>query len=205
MKRNSDNAQNVDSKFYIITHSKPVIISFSALVLLIVTLLTIKLIVYIQNVRFQKELEAEMNNEMSFPDVQLTRSDLRAGKYYLDGDTNNYYFEVTDDDTIELVASDEKKREIFEKDNPGNDEAIASDLKDYDGPKHFTTETIKFNGALFIKTDVIWDEEFNTYLGSGGMMLLDPDTMQWGEGRYFTYIPDSTATDISSDTSTDTE
>lgn len=179
-----------DSKKYlqIIFHSKPVIIAFLVAVVSLLALLTVKIVGRVQQIQFERELELETQVSYTEPELVLTKDDLKYGKYYLNGDRNNYYFQIKEDDTIEFVCDD--MYSVFEKWNPGNPDAIQSLCDEHNGPRKFTTKEM-CTGELLIRTELIWDEKRNEYVGGSGPALTDYNRIKWGIEGDFIYLEDA--------------
>lgn len=193
MKKSSFKKTSDRSGVSLVLHSKPVIIAFSVLVITVLALLAIKLITKIQNDAFEKQLAKEMSMPPPQYDRPLTEADVKCGKYYLNGDKNSDYFIINEDDTIELCSEDPYS--VFEKIYDGNTEevkekAIADDIKVWSEPRHFTTEVYEMQNIVMLKTDLFFSETDHSYIGSGGPMLIDVDTLQWGAEEKYIYIPD---------------
>lgn len=171
----------------IILHSKPVIITFIVAVLGCIVLLAIRIFAIAEEKQFQKMLAEEENVSVSEPEIRLTAEDLKTGKYYLNGDTDSYYFQINENNTIELVCDD--LYAIFEPWNPENEEATEKFVKEYSSPQSFEAREVA-TGEVLVETKLIYDEDYGTYIGGTGPMLVDYGTLRWGIEGDFIYAED---------------
>lgn len=105
------------------------------------------------------------------------------GKYYLNGDVNSYYFWIRDDSTIELCCDD--KYALFEKWNPGNEQAITQDVTKWSEPRPYTIDVSPF-GTVMLSVEYTYDESGVYSYMRGGPCYIDEKTIgKWGiEGDF---------------------
>lgn len=105
------------------------------------------------------------------------------GKYYLNGDINNYYFWIRDDNTIELCCDD--MYALFEKWNPGNEQAITEDVTKWSEPRPYSVDVSPF-GTVMLSVEYTYDESGIYSYMRGGPCYIDEKTIgKWGiEGDF---------------------
>lgn len=105
------------------------------------------------------------------------------GKYYLNGDTDEYYFEIHDDYKIELCCDD--KYSLFEKWNPGKEDVINSFVSFWENPRDFRVIVTDL-GTVILAVDWTEDESGTTTHMTSGPVLADEYTLTgWGiEGDF---------------------
>lgn len=104
------------------------------------------------------------------------------GKYYLNGDTDEYYFEIHDDYKIELCCDD--KYSLFEKWNPGKEDVINSFVSFWENPRDFRVIVTDL-GTVILEVDSLKTEDGITIPTSGPVLADEYTLTGWGvEGDF---------------------
>lgn len=111
----------------------------------------------------------------------------KIGKYYLNGDKNNYYFEILEGHKIQLVGD---LYEIFSKWNPQNEEAVKDDVESWSSPRDFKVMTFhKGNDKPLIAVDWEFDESGELVKLASGPVMADENTLtSWGIEGDFIFV-----------------
>jgi hypothetical protein len=120
-------------------------------------------------------------------DENYTEPQPKTGKYYLNGDTENYYFEILEDNKIQLVGN---LYEIFSKWNPGKEDIIQEDVKAWSEPRDFTVITMhKGSDKPLIAVDWEFDETGELIKLASGPVMYDENTLtSWGMDGDFIFV-----------------
>lgn len=123
--------------------------------------------------------------------------DLKVGKYYVDGDTSQYYLEVSDRHTIQLVGVDFTEYAMYGQDSTANltdeekaafDEGI-EELKQELSGEHEYLVADSFpdpeNPSYMIYTK--WAINNAGLLNGHGYSYIDENTIKGGTGEIFIY------------------
>lgn len=116
-----------------ICNSKPVKIVL--IVAIIILAIVFGFVFYQKMSDEQQEKEANADDDVSYDVPDASDIKVKEGRYYLNGDTSSYYFEITAGNHIQLHCDD--MYALFEKWNPGKDDIIKEDIK--------TPRLIQFN------------------------------------------------------------
>lgn len=129
--------------------------------------------------------------------LYIVGPDLKVGKYYVDGDTSQYYLEVTDRHTIQLIGVDFDEYAMYGQ-TPTEDmteEEKAAFEEEYEELKQ-----VLFNEHEYLVADSIPDPENPDYmiytkwfvneaglLNGHGYSYIDENTIEGGTGEIFIY------------------
>ena len=131
------------------------------------------------------KFNADNNQPRNMPGPEL-----KVGRYYVDGDTSQYYLEVTKEGTIQLKGVDyleyanwkhlaaneqtpEKKAAIQE---------IANELS-----KAYTYKTVYYPGTKETLVFTSWEEDKNGCIGGTGYAYVDENTLRGGSRDIFIF------------------
>lgn len=119
-------------------------------------------------------------------DETYTEPQPKIGRYYLNGDTENYYFEIMEGNKIQLVGN---LYEIFSEWNPGKEEIIQEDVEAWSQPRDFIVITMhKGSDKPLIAVDWEYDETGKLIKLASGPVMYDENTLtSWGMDGDFIY------------------
>lgn len=117
--------------------------------------------------------------------------DIPLGKYYLDGNTEEIYFEVLSQDEISFAANDNELLDFFIPSYPDYgkcsdeeqqliDEAINEHIQFWQDPRKYAVKTIFADDVPYTYVAVTWViDNDGKYLGLSGPVYLDPTTLTY--------------------------
>jgi hypothetical protein len=145
----------------------------------------------------QEPMMAGVDEEIS---IITTDKELKAGRYYLNGDTDSHYFEVFSDKTIGLFGIDPLEYYYSFESSDNTADAASAYERAMASP---CPETIIYlaEGLTARRNYVVleimpWGKMMiNTYVGERppegfftGPILIDSETIRDGADRYFTFV-----------------
>lgn len=163
-----------------IKNSRIIKILLCVLIVTVFALIGIKLVDHISDASAEKEMLEGV--DYSRPDI-YDIPELKTGKYYLNGDTDSYYFEVYGDSTLELCCDD--MYSLFEKWNPGKEDIIREDVEKWSGRKPYNIVVTEL-GTVILSVEWEYDSSGDFLRLSGGPCLIADNTLgKWGsEGDF---------------------
>lgn len=145
----------------------------------------------------QQEKEANADDDVSYDVPDASDIKVKEGRYYLNGDTSSYYFEITDGNHIQLHCDD--MYALFEKWNHGKDDIIKEDVAYWTGEKEYNI-VITETGTVILAVEWEYDDNSNLTGLTSGPCWLDENTLgKWGCEGDFKYVDSSGYSDSSSD------
>lgn len=127
----------------------------------------------------------------------LPGPDLKVGKYYVDGDMSQYYLEVTDRRTIQLVGVDYMEYTMYGQPSTENyseeekklfDETIEMIKQDFAAEhEYMVADVFPSNGEPDYMIFTAWAFNNNGYLSGEGYTYVDENTISAGTGEIFIY------------------
>lgn len=132
------------------------------------------------------ENEQDTNDEMSFDVPDINNINIKVGRYYLNGDTNSYYFEITKGNHIQLHCDD--MYGLFEKWNPENEAAINEDVAFWSVPREYKVVVTEM-GKVILAVQWQYDDNSNLTGLMSGPKWVDENTLGgWGDEGDFKYV-----------------
>lgn len=107
------------------------------------------------------------------------------GNFYLDGDINNCYFQVTND-TIQLIGSKEQLNVLYVNQsslNSSYDEYYESLQDEWKSPMPYTIESNEFNGKIRWRWNFMYDKNEELF-GSFFDYYIDENTLVYRGNRF---------------------
>lgn len=169
-----------------ISSNLQIILIIGAIVILIATIIAISFNPSNTNKSKNTVIEADANPNCTH-DETYTEPEPKLGRYYLNGDTNNYYFEILEGHKIQLVGN---LYEIFSEWNPQNEEAIQEDVQAWSQPRDFLVMTMHRGGDKpLIAVDWEFDESGELIKLASGPVMKDENTLtSWGIEGDFIFV-----------------
>lgn len=178
-----------------ICNSKPVKIVL--IVAIIILAIVFGFVFYQKMSDEQQEKEANADDDVSYDVPDASDIKVKEGRYYLNGDTNSYYFEITAGNHIQLHCDD--MYALFEKWNPGKDDIIKEDVAYWTGEKEYKIVVTEI-GTVILAVEWEYDDNSNLTGLTSGPCWLDENTLgKWGQEGDFKYVDSSEYADSSPD------
>lgn len=183
-----------------ICNSKPVKI---VLIVAIIILAIVFGFVFYQKMSDENEEKAaNAPDDVSYDVPDASDIKVKKGRYYLNGDTNSYYFEITAGNHIQLHCDD--MYALFEKWNPGKDDIIKEDVAYWTGEKEYKIVVTEI-GTVILAVEWEYDDNSNLTGLTSGPCWLDENTLgKWGQEGDFKYVDSSEYADSSTAETVDT-
>lgn len=170
-----------------ICNSKPVKIVL--IVAIIILAIVFGFVFYQKMSDEQQEKEANADDDVSYDVPDASDIKVKEGRYYLNGDTNSYYFEITAGNHIQLHCDD--MYALFEKWNPGKDDIIKEDVAYWTGKKEYKIVVTEI-GTVILAVEWEYDDNSNLTGLTSGPCWLDENTLgKWGQEGDFKYVDSS--------------
>lgn len=173
--------------------NKLLIITSITAIAIILVLSTYEFYHYMSN---RNEDEDNLSDDISYDVPDIDDIKIKTGRYYHNGDTNSYYFEITDGNHIQLHCDD--MHALFETWNPGDEEAINEDVAFWTGEKEFKIVVTEI-GTVILAVKWEYDDSSNLKGVFTGPCWLDENTLnRWGFDGDFKYV-ETSETSLSSE------
>lgn len=181
-----------DDKMNKVFKSKIVITFVIILLVTILGVCTFEFYQYMSEKNIEKEASATDNISYDIP--KLDEINVKQGRYYLNGDTSSYYFEITEGNHIQLHCDD--MYSLFEKWNPGNDEVIKEDVAYWTGQKEYNIVITEI-GKVILAVEWEYDDNSNLTGLTSGPCWIDENTLgNWGIEGDFKYVESTSSENI---------
>ena len=135
------------------------------------------------------KVNADNNQPRNMPGPEL-----KVGRYYVDGDTNQYYLEVTKEGTIQLKGVDYLEyanwKQLSTNEQTPEAKAAVQEYAD-ELSKAYTYKTVYYPGMKLTAVLTSWEEDKNGCIGGTGYDYIDENTLKRGSGEIFIFASEN--------------